>query len=123
MDNIRNAEIKLTLPMPPSVNAYYGVVPGTQKRYLTKKAKAFRHDVAVIVATAGLRGHFGKSKLAVRVDLNFASGGDCDNRNKPLLDALQESFLYDNDRQIKDLRVVIGHPVKGGRCNVTIWRI
>lgn len=116
-------KVELTLPMPPTVNNYYGIVPGTQKRYLTKKAKAFRHDVAIIVAQEGLRGHFGKAKLAMRVDLNFAAAGDCDNRNKPLLDALEEAFLYENDRQIKDLRIVIGHQVKGGRCKVTIWEM
>lgn len=116
-------EVTLTLPLPPTVNSYYGVVKGTQKRYLTKKAKAFRHDVSIAVYQAGLRGHFEKGRLAVHVMLHFKSGGDVDNRNKPLLDALQEANLYTNDRQIKRLVVDIGHPVTGGRCNVTIRRM
>ena len=115
--------VELTLPLPPTVNKYYGVVKGTQKRYLTKHAKAFRHDVAVIVEQSGLRGAFPRGPLAVRIDLHFSSGGDIDNRNKPLFDALQEAQLFANDRQIKDKRVVVGHPVKGGRCEIKIWRM
>lgn len=113
---------KLTLPMPPTVNHYYGRSK-TGIPYLTKKAKGYRHDVAVIVNNEGHRGKFGRQRLGVCVTLFFASGGDIDNRMKPLLDALEEANLFHNDRQIDDLRIIRGHRVKGGRCEVTIWRM
>lgn len=113
-------KVKLTLPMPPTINHYYGQTK-TGLKYLTKKAKGFRHDVAIIVNNAGYRGHFQKKRLAVRVDLHFSSGGDVDNRSKPLLDALEHADLFVNDRQVDDLRLVRGHRVSGGRCVVTIW--
>lgn len=115
--------VDLVLPMPPTVNNYYGIVKGTSQRYLMRAAKLFRHEVALIVDKAERRGFFGDAKLAMRVDLHFARDGDVDNRLKPLLDALEYADLFGNDRRIDDLRVVRGHRVKGGRCLVTIWRL
>ena len=117
------SEVKLTLPMPPTINHYYGYNRKTGGRYLKKRAKVFRHEVAVLAHQQGGRGAFGKYKLVMRVDLYFPAGGDLDNRMKGLLDALEYAEVFDNDRQIDDLRIVRGHRVKGGRCDVTIWRI
>lgn len=116
-------EVKLTLPVPPTINHYYGVNKHSGGRYLKKRAKVYRHEVALLVHAAGFRGAFGKDKLVMRIDLYLPAGGDLDNRLKSLLDALEYAELFENDSQIDDLRVVRGHKVKGGRCDVLIWRI
>jgi crossover junction endodeoxyribonuclease RusA len=116
-------KVTLTLPVPPTDNRYYGKPKGARHKYVTKSGKAFKHDVAVLVAQQGYRGHFGLSRLAMRVDLFLDRGGDIQNRLKGLCDALEESHLFSNDQQIDDLRVVRRHRVKGGRCEVTLWRM
>lgn len=115
--------VRLTLPLPPTVNRYYGVVPGTQRRYLTKPAKAFRHDVSVAVEQRKLIHRFEQGRLMVHVVLHMSRSGDVDNRNKPLLDALQHAHLFTDDKQVKRLIVDVGHFVRGGRCDVTIEEI
>lgn len=115
--------LKLELPAPPTINHYYGRSRNSRAFYLTKGAKIYRHEVAVLVNNAGVRGRFGRGRIAVRVDLHLSHGGDLDNRLKPLLDALEYAEVFTNDRQIDDLRVVRGHPVVGGRCTVQIWRL
>lgn len=116
-------KVELTLPVPPSDNRYYGKPQGSRHKYITKGGRAFKHDVAVIVANEGLRGHFGMARLAMLVELHLDRGGDIQNRLKGLCDALEESHLFTNDRQIDDLRIVRRHRVKGGRCQVTLWEI
>ena len=114
---------ELILPIPPSDNRYYGKAKGKQHKYVTQSGRVFKHEVAVIVANQGLRGEFGKARLAVLVTLHLPSGGDIQNRLKALCDGLEESHLFENDQQIDDLRIIRGHRVKGGRCVVKIWRI
>lgn len=115
--------IELTLPVPPSDNRYYGKPKRSPvHKYLTRSAKVFRHEVAVIVNENGYRGRFGRARVAVKIILHLPSGGDIQNRMKGLFDALEHAEIFDNDRQVDDFRVIRGHPVKGGRCHVTIWR-
>lgn len=67
---------------------------------------------------------FGGADLAALIDYYPARGRpDLDNRLKPLLDALEHAGIYDNDRQIDDLRIRRKHNVKGGRVIVQLWRI
>jgi len=114
--------VQMVLPMPPSINHYYGSGKNGI-RYLKKPAKVFRHEVAVIAHKGSSRGVFGNARLAMRVDLHFGNGGDLDNRLKGLLDALEYAEVFENDRQIDDLRIVRGHRVVGGRCEVKIWEL
>ena len=115
-------KVDLTLPIPPTVNHYYG--RRGKVSYLTKGAKAFRHEVAVAAMNAEARGAFLQGKLAVKVIAHLkTTQGDLDNRLKPLLDALEYADVIKNDRQVDDLRITRGAPVKGGRCEVTIWRM
>ena len=116
-------QVTITLPIPLSDNRYYGKPQGAKHKYVTKGGRAFKHETSVIVANAGLRGKFGDARLAMRVDLYLPAGGDIQNRMKCLCDGLQESHLFNDDGQIDDLRIVRQHRVKGGRCEVTLWRI
>jgi len=124
--------MKLTLPWPPSANSYYRVkrnlrcsqCGGTvkvQPPYLTKKAHEFRRRV---IAAAAEINPFGTARVAVRVDwFPPQDRGDIDNYTKPLLDALEIAGVFDDDAQVKDLRLVWRHPVKGGRAEVKLWEI
>lgn len=114
--------IELTLPLPPTVNHAYG--QRGKVRYLRKGYKIFKHEVAVIVANENARGHFPRPKrVGVAVVLHMTGRGDIDNRVKPLLDALEEAHVFENDSQVGELKVTRGYPVKGGRCHVTIWEV
>lgn len=124
------ARLELVLPLPPSINRYNrtgvigGVnVPARSHTYTSKAGKQFVRDVKQIILAAGCPS-FGELKVAVRADVHLPTrAGDHHNREKPLLDALEEASVFDNDKQVVDLRVVNCHPVKGGRCEVTIWRM
>ena len=121
--SMSDEKVTLTLPIPMSDNRYYGKPKGARHKYVTKGGRAFKHDVAVIVANENLRGHFGNARLAMLVELHLPSGGDIQNRLKCLCDALEESHIFNNDRQIDDLRIIRRHRVEGGRCQVTLWRL
>ena len=112
--------ITLELPIPPSVNHYYGR-RGVQN-YLAKSGKVFRHMVATAVNEAGYRGYFGDKRLVIDAVLHLPSrAGDIDNRLKPLLDALEKAELFDNDRQVDSLKVKRGEREKPGKCVVRVW--
>lgn len=124
--------MKLRLPYPPSVNKYYAQRRNVRchccrnmvkvpPSYLTKEAKEFRREVARQLIGSE---QFGSALLAARIDwFPPRNAGDIDNRVKPLLDALEDAKLLDDDKQFKDVRIVWQHPVPGGYCQVQIWRI
>jgi crossover junction endodeoxyribonuclease RusA len=109
------------LPYPPSINDYYGRSRKTGAVYLKKPARIFRKQVAGLLYG---RHRFGSARLAIRVDLfppRYA--GDVDNPIKALLDALEHAGTFDNDKQVKDLRMVWRHPVSGGAVEIQVWEI
>lgn len=111
--------LSVVLPIPPTINHYYGLMPRGRGKYITKSGKKFREDVAWVMST---KKQFGDAPLAVFIQWFMPSNrGDVDNRIKPLLDALQHAGTFDDDKQVIDIRAIIMHPVKGGRCNVKIW--
>lgn len=116
-------DVKLTLPVPPTDNRYYGKPKGARHKYLTKAARVFRHEVAVIAMQEGARGAFQRGRVGLRAVLHLGYGGDIQNRLKGLCDALEHANVLDNDRQIDELIVIRGHPVTGGRCEVTLRRL
>jgi Holliday junction resolvase RusA-like endonuclease len=117
--------VKITLPCPPSINHYHGYTRGAKHKrvvvYVTKAGKRFQREVKQIILANGCPS-FGKKKVAIFMIVHLPTrAGDHHNREKPLLDALEEANVFDNDKQVVDLRIVKGHPVQGGRCDVTIW--
>ena len=118
-------ELRLELPLPPTINHYYGYRNGKVRQiYITKDGKAFRHHVALEVMIKGARGRFERNRLALDIELNFQRrGADLDNRIKPLFDALERATLFENDRQIDEFHVKRGENIKGGRCVVRIWSV
>ena len=113
--------MQVRLPYPPSINHYYGRSRKTGAVYLTKKARTFRKQVVGMLHGAQ---RFGAARLAIRVDLfPPREGCDVDNTVKPTLDALQHAGIFDNDRQVKDLRIVWRHTVPDGAVEVQLWEI
>lgn len=117
------SSVKFQIPIPPSDNRYYGKPRGSRHKYLTKAGKEFRDMVAAIVYDKGYRDLFGDDDVAVKVVLHLPAGGDIWNRLKAVGDALEHSKLINDDKQIADSRVVRGHRVAGGRCELSVWRL
>ena len=64
-------------------------------------------------------------KIAVQIEIfpPDARRRDCDNVQKPILDALQQAGAFWDDSQVVWLLTVKSEPVSGGRAIVTISEI
>jgi crossover junction endodeoxyribonuclease RusA len=113
--------ITLVLPWPPSVNNYWKVA--RNKIYIHKDGKEFRQKVAEQVllqdVKAGLTGPIMMTIEAWRPDNRVR---DLDNVLKATLDGLQKAGVYENDSQIKDLRIYWS-PSIGGFIKIHISRM
>jgi Holliday junction resolvase RusA-like endonuclease len=110
--------IFLELPLPPSVNNYWGF--SGHKRFLTLEAREFKTAVAYKVMQQPIR--FGDAKLEMTVTINFRDKriADISNRLKALEDALVQAGLMHDDSQLKVIHLYEGPIVKGGKCSVKI---
>ena len=119
------SEITLDLPLPPTINHYYGYRNGSvRNKFITRPGKIFRHHVALEVLVTKAGGVFKGARLALDIVLNFPTrAGDVDNRIKALFDALEHANVFDNDVQIDEFHVKRGKVIKGGRCVVRIWSV
>lgn len=113
--------IALTLPLPPSVNCYYG--SRGNRRYIRKPGIKFRQQVAEIVAEAGCKTLEGRISLFVAVYPASNKVHDLDNRAKSLQDALTHAGVWFDDSQIDELHMVRREKVKGGQVKVVIAEI
>ncbi len=129
-------DIDLVLPYPPSVNHYWGTKVVTSKltkntkhrkrlivlRFLTKRAKQFRTDVALHVFEQIGKPPELRGRIAVIVKQFHGPGKvqDIDNSLKGLFDALEHCKVYRNDSQIDELLVVRKRRSAIGRVEVTI---
>jgi len=116
------------LPFPPSVNHYWRHVGS--RTLISRTGRAFRQQVLHDVQQHGIRSITGPIRLEAIVTRPDRRRRDLDNLLKSLLDALDHANVYEDDSQIRDLRIgwkcdenhepVI---VAGGLCEVRIWRI
>lgn len=129
-------DIDLILPYPPSVNHYWGTKVIRSKltkntthrkrlivlRFLTKRAKQFRKDVALHVFEQIGKSPELRGRLAIIVKQFHGPGKvqDIDNSLKGLFDALEHCKVYRNDSQIDELLVVRKRRSAIGRVEVTI---
>lgn len=111
--------IVLNLPLPPSVNSYWGF--SGHRRFLTKEANSFKRAVADYVLEYRVP-KLAKARLEFTVTLHFKDrrANDIDNRVKALWDALVNANVFDDDSQIDILIVNRGAIKKGGGCLVCI---
>jgi Holliday junction resolvase RusA-like endonuclease len=111
-------ELFLVLPLPPSINSYWGY--HGSRRFIAQEGKDFKAVVMQQVLSQPVR--FGQERLCMAVELFFRDRrrADISNRIKALEDALVAAGLMDDDSQI-DLQVIKRGPVfKGGKCEVRI---
>ena len=103
----------LELPYPPSVNHCFSVIRG--RPVLSKEARVYRQRVRACVRGSEARVALGP--LAVRLELQPPDNRrrDCDNAQKPILDALQQAGLFFDDSQIVWLLTVKESAAPGGR--------
>jgi crossover junction endodeoxyribonuclease RusA len=92
--------IRLTLPLPPSLNAAYRsvVINGSGRVLLSRVGRRYKEDVKKLLMG---RKSLGAARLAVHYTYWFKDKrkNDISNREKLLSDAL-EGMLFDNDCQI-----------------------
>ena len=111
----------LELPYPPSVNHYFSFVRG--RPVLAKDVRVYRQLVRQCVRSSGWPVALGP--LAVRLDLfpPDLRRRDCDNAQKPILDALQQAGAFVDDSQVVWLLTVKSTVVAGGKVIVQIRTI
>jgi crossover junction endodeoxyribonuclease RusA len=109
----------LDLPLPPSVNHYWG--QHGHRRFVSKAGVAFKEKVTEYVIDYRVP-KLGTARLAMTVVLfpKDRRKQDIDNRIKALWDALADSGVFDNDEQIDTLFIERGEIKKGGGCRVYI---
>ena len=116
------------LPYPPSSNRYWRHFRGRTVR--SSEAERYRVAVFAHVFSEGFTGCLsGPIRVCATLHPKRTKKGeasktrlDLDNCVKVLLDALQ-GVAFDNDRQIEDLRILLGGPVEGGGISVTLESI
>jgi crossover junction endodeoxyribonuclease RusA len=111
--------IVLNLPLPPSVNHYWGT--HGHRRYVSKAGVLFKEQVSDYVAEYRVP-KLGAERLEMKVVLypKDRRKQDIDNRIKALWDALADAGVFDNDEQIDILLVERGEIKKGGGALVMI---
>ena len=113
--------IILNLPLPPSINSYWGF--SGHRRFINKAGMAFKEAVADYVAEYRVP-KLGKARLEIHVTLYPKDKRiqDIDNRLKSLFDSLSNNGagVFDDDSQIDVLLVQRGEVKKGGGCLVYI---
>lgn len=113
MSNYDSSTLVLTLPMPPSVNDFYGYTSPSKHRiikYVKEAGKEFKRKVKdyVILNSFDIKANV---PLKVEVILNFKTKQrtDLDNRMKGLLDSLTEAEVWQDDSLIDDLHIIRGY--------------
>jgi len=109
----------LTLPMPPTLNNFYGF--NGHKRYVRKEGKEYKEIVNVIIKERGWN-FYANVRLSVEIVMNFGNKrvNDLDNRLKCLLDALSSANVWDDDGLIDDLHIRRGKDTGKPSVMITI---
>ena len=114
--------MRLTLPLPPSANAYWrAICQGRKARVLVSKdGRAYRRRARLVgLAQVGnLEPFTGPVRVALHV-VTPTKRGDLDNRIKPTLDALQ-GLAYDDDKRVVELHATRGVDRDNPRVEITV---
>lgn len=119
------ADLTLVLPFPPSVNHYWRhVIKGKFVRTLISAAgREFKLNVAQALQNqlgAKIAPILCDCRLYVSLHAPDRRRRDVDNYAKALLDSLTEAGVWADDSQIRDLRLVWGDVLPGGKAVVTV---
>lgn len=108
--------ITLTLPYPPSVNAYW--MASGHRRYISKRGMDFKKAVAL--ACEGLPSFEDQPvELSIILYPRDKRLMDIDNCGKAICDSMN-GILYHDDQQVWKITIERGEKIKGGGCQVTI---
>ncbi|MDH0063180.1 RusA family crossover junction endodeoxyribonuclease [Leclercia adecarboxylata] len=118
--------MKLTLPFPPSVNAYWrspnsGPLKG--RTLVSAKSREYQSDAcAAIIEQLRKLPKPSSAPAAVEIVLfpPDARRRDIDNYNKALFDALTHAGIWEDDSQIKRMLVEWGPVTQKGKVEITI---
>jgi crossover junction endodeoxyribonuclease RusA len=114
------ADVKLTLPWPPTANTYYRRV--NNRTLISQKGRDYIKVIDRAVFDADPE-YFGKQRIDLEIYARPPDHRkrDIDNLLKPLIDALAKTGrIFDDDSQISRLLIERGEMWSGGKCNVTI---
>lgn len=98
--------MKLTLPLPPSVNHYWRsvVIKGAVRVLMSKAGREYKEHCRLVATAHRTTRLDGEVRVAGTVYM-ARLGTDLDNRVKPLLDALT-GICYDDDKQVAEIHLV-----------------
>lgn len=115
----------LTLPLPPSVNNYYGHHCKFRHAsiYIKPKGKEYRKQVLAYILKNNYQFQ-ANIPLSITIKINPSSKRkwDLDNRLKSLLDALTHAKVWEDDSLIYKLTVEKGEVVENGKVTILIER-
>lgn len=114
--------IVLTLPLPPTINHYYGQ-GRNGKRFIKPAGIEFRKAVSDVVAAAGHKKLEGRVCLFAAIYPATRAKQDLDNRAKAMQDALTEAGVWKDDSQIDELHLIRREVVRGGMVKVVITEL
>jgi crossover junction endodeoxyribonuclease RusA len=111
-------KIDITVPWPPSVNQYWRQYQG--RMLISAQGRKYREAIIQQVWLEGkIKRITGDLKVTIEAFRPDERRRDLDNLLKSTLDALAHAGLYEDDSQIRDLRIYWSAE-KGGQLNITI---
>jgi len=113
--------IIFTLPLPPTINSYYGFQGS--RRFVKPAGLAFRKLVADIVSEAGYKTLESRLSMFVAIYPADRRKQDIDNRIKSLADALTHAGVWLDDEQLDELTIVRREVIKPGQVKIVITEI
>lgn len=116
---MKDEEIKLILPYPPSVNSLYATFRG--RRITSEKGRRFKLDVAILAKRQGAKILFGDLSVTFRV-FRPKKIGDLDNRLKISQDALK-GICFEDDRQIIEIHAFRFDDKENPRIEIDIKKV
>ena len=118
IEKFESVRFSASLPLPPSINAYYRSYTGNGRHCVVLSSEARAYHRAIAAAVTGSKKMLGPVFLAAWIHPRNRRVIDLDNRIKPLLDALTRVGLWEDDSQIWQIQLFRMNPVPGGRCCV-----
>lgn len=110
--------ITLFLPWPNSMNTHWRHARGYT--YISKRGMAFRKKVAEYVSERGVVAPPGFISVQIFLWPDSKRRIDIDNRVKPVLDALENAGVIEDDCLVNKLIVERMPIIRGGKCVVMI---
>jgi crossover junction endodeoxyribonuclease RusA len=111
----------LELEYPPTFNHQFSYRQG--RPVLSKDARAYRQSVRRQLMLAKVKPMMGKIAVQIEIFPPDSRRRDCDNVQKPILDALQQAGAFWDDSQVVWLLTVKSEPAACGKAIVTISEI